>query len=74
MRIYNMKKVLILLCIGLIFAGCNKKSQNENEIKILDEDTVEVNSSNNNIFISDSTETIIIKGDNNTVSTESSNN
>ena len=72
LRNLNMKKVVILLCIGLIFVGCNKKSQNENKTNIQNEETVIVNNSSNNIVVSDSTETIIIKGDNNTVSTESS--
>ncbi len=69
-----MKKVVILLCICLIFVGCTKKSQNENKTNIQNEETVVINTSSNNIIVSDSAETIIIKGDNNTVSSENSKN
>ncbi|MBR3812529.1 MAG: hypothetical protein IKK38_01520 [Spirochaetaceae bacterium] len=67
-----MRKLLILVCISFIFLGYSKKSPNENKPTIQNEGTVIVNSSNNNIVISDSAEAIIINGDNNTVSTESS--
>ena len=54
----KVKKLILLFCIGLLFIGC-KKTQKE------------INSSNNNIIISDSTERILIKGNNNTISAES---
>ena len=67
-----MKKVFIILCIGFLFIGCSKKSQNEKNTVTQNGETIEINSSNSNVIISDSTDSIIIKGDNNTVSTESS--
>ena len=65
-----MKKVFIIFCIGLIFTGCSKNSQNKKEAIIKSGETVKINSSNENVIISDSTETIVIKGNNNTVSSE----
>lgn len=66
------KKVFILFCISIFFISCNKKNESQNQTIIQTDDVLTVNSSDNTIIFSNSTEKLVIKGDNNQVSTEDS--
>ena len=66
------RKVFILLCFSICFISCNKKNESNNQTNVQTEDVLIVNSSNNTIIFSDNTDKIVIKGDNNQVSSESS--
>lgn len=68
-----MKRIIFcLFCISVLFVSCNKKNETNNSTTVQNDDVVILNGSNNEIVISDSTETIVVTGDNNQVSTESS--
>ena len=66
------RKVFILFCISIFFISCNKKNESQNQTNVQTDDVLTVNSSNNTIIFSDATEKIVIKGDNNQVSSEDS--
>ncbi len=69
-----MKKILLLvLSLCVVCISCSKKADsNEKNVKIQNGESVEVNSSNETVIISNDTKSITITGNNNTVSTENS--
>ena len=58
------RKIFSLLCICIFFVSCSRNTS-QNQTDVQKEDTINVNSSDNEIVISDSTDNMIIHEDNN---------
>lgn len=63
------RKIFSLLCICIFFVSCNSRNTSQKQTDVQKEDTINVNSSDNEIVISDSTDNMIIHEDNNKVET-----